>query len=66
MSNFQKRKDEFEQLKAKPVADLANMYNSGELSQINKNWQKELELQYMGDEHANVEHTGQAISEFMN
>ena len=50
MKNFAKRKDEFEQLKSKSQGELAQMYKSGELQKINKEWQKELEFQYAGDE----------------
>ena len=44
MKNFAKRKDEFEQLKSKSQGELAQIYKSGELQKINKDWQKELEF----------------------
>lgn len=65
MKNFGKRKDEFEQLKLKSQSELYQMHQSGELQRMTKEWQKELELQLIGDEHTSHENAGQAITEFM-
>lgn len=44
MKNFSKRKADFEQLKNKPPAAKTDMYHSGALQSLTKDWQKELEL----------------------
>ena len=44
MKNFSKRKAEFDQLKSKPPAVKAEMFKSGALQSLAKDWQKELEL----------------------
>ena len=66
MKNFSKRKAEFEQLKSKPPAVKAQMYQSGALQSLAKDWQKELELKKVEDGHASPEHTAQAMRDFMH
>ena len=42
------------------------MINSGELNVISKQWQKELELKAIDDEHVSHEHSAKAISNFIS
>ena len=65
MANFSKRKTEFDSLKTKSHVEIAHKYKIGELQELSRKWQKELELQAVQDENVKQEHAAQAFRDFM-
>jgi Skp family chaperone for outer membrane proteins len=49
-NNLSKRKEDFESLKRKSQSELSEMHKTGELQQISKDWQREMELHLNSDQ----------------